>query len=125
MNTDPIMLHPEVRRAVEQISDNDDVTIEELVNRAVRDYVDKFKRQSLESEIQAFEAMHSALIKTHRGQYVAVYRGRVIDADPDFEALYLRVRSQYENDPVLIRPVTREPTETLEIRSPRLESRAQ
>jgi hypothetical protein len=125
MNTDPIMLHPEVRRAVERISNKDDVTIEELVNRAVRDYVDKLKRQSLELEIQAFEAMHSALIQTHLGQYVALYRGRVIDTDPDFEALYLRVRSQYEDAPVLIRPVTQEPTETLEVRSPRLESRAQ
>jgi len=114
------MLHPEVRRAVERISENDDVTIEELVNRAVRNYVDKRKRQSLESEIQAFEAMHSALIQTHLGQYVALYRGRVIDADPDFETLYLRVRSQYADDPVLIRLVTREPTETIEIRSPRL-----
>jgi hypothetical protein len=125
MNTDPIMLHPEVRRAVERISNKDDVTIEELVNRAVRDYVDKLKRQSLELEIQAFEAMHSALIQTYLGQYVALYRGRVIDTDPDFEALYLRVRSQYEDAPVLIRPVTQEPTETLEVRSPRLESRAQ
>ena len=39
--------------------------------------------QKLDSELAAFERLRPALLKTHRGLFVAIHHGAVIDADTD------------------------------------------
>ena len=46
------------------------------------------------------------------GQYVAVYRGELIDHDVDQVALYLRVKEQYPGEFIWIAPVGEAPEET-------------
>lgn len=75
---------------------------------------------ALEREMQAYIAMHPQLKEKYLGQHVAVYGGKLIDHDQDFDALYERVRKQYPDEVVWISTVKAEPIETIYIRSPRL-----
>jgi len=62
----------------------------------------------LEPEREAFHRLLPELLKTYRGQFVAVHGGRVVDADVDEGALAGRViAGRY--DPVYIQEVREEP----------------
>jgi len=64
----------------------------------------------------AFQRLLPELLKTHKGQFVAIYQGRLVDADPDRAALVQRTRSKGYR-PVYIRKVTAEP-HVVELPSP-------
>src|SRR4051794_32446750 len=49
------------------------------------------RQAAWEAERQAFERRLPRLLRTHRGDYVAVCGGRVVGADANPEALYQRV----------------------------------
>ena len=72
-------------------------------------------------EMQAYVALHPMLKEKYFGQYVAVYKGKLIDHDTDHEALYDRIDAQYPDEFVWISPVEEEPIPTLVFRSPRFE----
>ncbi|GEM_PF-1655574 len=74
---------------------------------------------ALQTEINAFKEQHSRLKEKYGGQFVAFYQGRLIDTDPTFEALFLRVQAKLGNRTVLIRQVTDSPDELYHFRSPR------
>ena len=63
--------------------------------------------------------MHAELRNRYPDQYVAVYRGKVVDHDPDQLALFRRVEERYPDVPVLIRQVAPEQEEVYTFRSPR------
>lgn len=62
----------------------------------------------LEPERKAFQRLLPELLKTHRGQFVAIHSGRVVDADADERALACRVIAR-RYDPVYIQEVREEP----------------
>lgn len=62
----------------------------------------------LEPEREAFQRLLPELLKTHRGQFVAIHGGRVVDADADERALARRVLAR-RYDPVYIQEVREEP----------------
>lgn len=62
----------------------------------------------LEPERKAFQRLLPELLKTHRGQFVAIYEGQVIDADPDNLVLAQRVHALGYH-PVYIQKVSPEP----------------
>jgi len=64
--------------------------------------------QHLEPNRTAFQRLLPELLKTHRNQFVAIYQGRLVDADPDRVALVQRTRNQGYR-PVYIQKVTTEP----------------
>lgn len=64
--------------------------------------------QRLEPNRTAFQRLLPELLKTHGNQYVAIYQGRLIDADPNRAALVRRIRAQGCR-PVYIQKVTPEP----------------
>lgn len=72
-------------------------------------------------EMQAYIALHPMLKEKYLGQYVAIYRGKLIDHDSDHEALYRRIDAQYPDEFVWISPVEEEAIPTLTFRSPRIE----
>lgn len=72
-------------------------------------------------EMQAYIAMHPLLKKTHFGKHVAIYDGRLIDSDTDYEKLTRRIDAQYPNRFVWVSTVEKEPIQTFVFRSPRLE----
>ena len=66
-------------------------------------------RNKWESEYRAFLQMLPELLKTHRGQYVAVHDGRAVDFGDDELALASRVWATYGYVPLHIDLVTDQP----------------
>ena len=62
----------------------------------------------LQAERAAFHRLLPELLKTHRGQFVAIQDGRVVNADTDESALARRVLAQGRK-PVYIQEVRPEP----------------
>jgi antitoxin (DNA-binding transcriptional repressor) of toxin-antitoxin stability system len=55
-------------------------------------------------ERDAYHALPAKTRARYRGRYVAVAGGRVVDSDPDHEALYRRVSRKYPERAVFIGP---------------------
>jgi hypothetical protein len=71
-------------------------------------------------EYQAFLRMLPALLETHRGKYVAVDGGKVVDSDEDEAALTFRVLARNGNQPIHVGLVTDEPPRVERIPTPRV-----
>ena len=76
------------------------------------------EKQMAEEEI-AYQTMREDLLAKHAGEYVAIYRGQLIDHDQDEIALLRRLDAKYPNEVVLMRQVTAESEPILHFRSPR------
>ncbi len=72
--------------------------------------------QCLEPNRIAFQQLLPELLKIHRNQFVAIYQGRLVDADPDRIVLVQCTRAQGYR-PVYIQKVTKEPR-VVELPSP-------
>jgi len=72
--------------------------------------------QRLEPNRSAFQQLLPELLKIHRNQFVAIYQGRLVDADPDRTALVRRTRA-HGYRPVYIQKVTKKPR-VVELPSP-------
>ena len=59
-----------------------------------------------EREYQAFLRLLPQLLTTHRGQYVAIHEGQVIDSGPDDIALIQRVHARIGYVPLFVGRVT-------------------
>lgn len=77
------------------------------------------KHSQMAQEVEAYKAMHSRLIETYLGKYVAVFNGKVIDHDKDVVALSLRINEKLPDEVVLIRRVELASERILNMRSPR------
>jgi len=66
-------------------------------------------RTKWEREYQAFKRLLPELLKTHRGQYVAVHDEQVVDSGDDPIALILRVHGQHGYVPIHVDLVTEQP----------------
>lgn len=78
-------------------------------------------RDKMLQEIEAYKKMHPRLVKKHLGQFVAIHNGKLVDHDPDKEALFLRVKEKFPNQIVLQRQVLENPDPVLHFRSPRFQ----
>ncbi len=75
--------------------------------------------EAADREMQAYIELHPLLKQQYFGKYVAIYGGKLIDSDDNFEALYDRVDQTYPNEFVWMSKVGDEPIETFTVRSPR------
>ena len=78
---------------------------------------------ALDVEQAAWFALPHAERQHYAGQYVAIHNGQVVDHDPDQRALYLRVRTHFGRQPVLIVNADWNAPPTIVLHSPRLERR--
>ena len=60
-------------------------------------------------EFEAFQRWLPALIETHRGEYVVLHEGRVVDSGPDDLALALRFFAEHGHVPIHVGLATDEP----------------
>lgn len=65
---------------------------------------------ALQKEREAFHRLRDQLLKTHKGQFVAVLDGQVVDSDVDNCELALRVYSKFGYVPIYIQRVEEKPT---------------
>src|SRR5438105_178567 len=75
---------------------------------------DKWQREKL-----AFYQMRDQLLTTHRGKFVAIHEGKLVDSDTDKIALGLRVYQNYGYVPIFVTLVTDQPSPPIRLPSPR------
>jgi hypothetical protein len=71
-------------------------------------------------ERRAFLQPLPSLLPAYRGQYVAIYEGKVVDSGPELVAVALRAHQRYGNVPIYVDLVTEEPARTARLSGPRL-----
>jgi hypothetical protein len=71
-------------------------------------------------ERRAFLKLYPQLLQTHRGKYVAIHEGQLVDSGDDKIAVALRAYERYGYVPILVTLVTDEPPQVVRIRSPRV-----
>ena len=79
---------------------------------ARRDQAERYiaeQRRLLDREIATYERMKSDLLKTHKGKFVAILNGELIDSDANKETLTERVYRKYGYRTMLIREVMEAP----------------
>ena len=116
-----LTLQSELVEQLESVAAERSVMPDELLETAVRAYLRQVEREQIETEAAAFRVMHDELRRQFLGQYVAIYRGEVVDHDLDFQLLHSRIRQRYGRQPVLLRRVEIEPERAMTFRSPRFE----
>ena len=116
-----ITIEPILQTRLAQAAQQLDKPIEEITDKAIREYLDRLDQLKLEAEIQAYEQMFEQLKARFAHQFVAIHNGAVLDSDADFESLFLRVQARLGNTCVLIRQVEDSPVQEWHFRSPRLE----
>lgn len=118
---------------LERKARSENVDVQVIAQRAIQKYVlneadeqaevqqlDE-AREKMDQEIAAYRAMHPQLSETHLGQQVAVFQGQLVDSDPDFLALFLRIQERYPDEVVMMREVRAEADPVYRVLSPRLE----
>jgi hypothetical protein len=111
-----IELEQDVIERVELFQEHSGTEIEanlpQVVNEAVRKYVQTLEFQALDKEQEAYRRQHPQLVGEYLGKYVAFHQEQLIDWDEDERNLIIRVRQRYPHKVIGIFPVD----ETSEIR---------
>ncbi|HEU4344147.1 MAG TPA: DUF5678 domain-containing protein [Candidatus Binatia bacterium] len=68
------------------------------------------REESLVAEERAFYKRRSRLLKRYEGQFVALYRGRVVGHGPSDEELARQMFEKFGDAPFFIQRVEKEPT---------------
>jgi hypothetical protein len=106
---------------LQQVAIEEATSAEELLDRAVAEFLENVALQKLKDETLAFEQMHSQLVQQYLGEYVAVHNGAVVDHDVDARSLHLRIRARFGQMPILLRQITEDvELPELIVRSPKL-----
>lgn len=101
-----IALPPKMMSQVRRIASQENRTVADVVQDAVQDHLELKANAKIDWEIVAFVQQHETLKQKYFGQFVAMHDGQVIDADEDFESLFLRVQDKLPDTPVLFRLVS-------------------
>ena len=115
---DGIYLRADLRATLEQSAAQQSRSVDELVNEAVEQYLAEQRLAQLNREIEAYKRIHFELREFYLHQWVAVYRGKLFDHDPDRPALYQRVHAALGDAVVLIRQVSEHADPEIVTRTP-------
>lgn len=100
--TDITLRNAVLVKEVHQVAGREGLDAAEVVEEAVRRHIAAYRQKRIAKETRAWHQLPSAYRKQYEGQFVGVYNGQVVDTDPDRLTLYLRLRDQYERQPILI-----------------------
>jgi hypothetical protein len=115
----PIAIRDDLVRSAEKVAQEQGTDVASLVNEWIERELALAREQKIHEESVRFRAQHSDLQAKYLGEYVAMRGGEVLDHGADVQALYLRMRDRFGDEPVLIAPVTESSTPTYDMRSPR------
>jgi hypothetical protein len=73
-----------------------------------------------EAEREAFRQLLPSLLSTHRGQFVAIYQARVVEAGEDEIQVARRAYARHGCVPLFVELVTDQPRRTVRLPSPRV-----
>lgn len=115
-----VAIQEELLEPIRRVAEQEKTSVESLVNDWLRRQLALVREQKIHEETARFRAKHAELRVKYLGQHIAMRNGEVVDHDSDARKLYLRVRKQYGDSPILIAPVGEQPIQTYQMRSPRL-----
>jgi hypothetical protein len=103
-----IALKAKLIERLQQVATDEETSTEEVLDRAVIEFLENIALQKLQDETRAFEAIHPQLVQEYMGEYVAIHNGAVVDHDIEARQLHLRIRERFGQQPILLRQVTEE-----------------
>jgi hypothetical protein len=115
-----ITIQTKLFESIRKIAQHEKTSIEVLVNTWLARQLALVREQHIKEESARFAEQHGVLRERYMGQYVAMRDGEIVDHDTDVSVLYLRIKEQHGDAPILIAPVTEHPIPVYEMRSPRL-----
>lgn len=79
--------------------------------REARDREEKRRRdlEAFEQERQTFERLKPELLRTHRGQWVAIYQGKIVETGQDRSQVLDSVYDRFGYVPVYVQQVEEQP----------------
>ncbi|MGA9351452.1 MAG: type II toxin-antitoxin system Phd/YefM family antitoxin [Anaerolineae bacterium] len=113
----PVVIRREGKPYAVAISLDDYRRFQEWREKADREAQIPAQDEAWEKERAAFHRLKPQLLQTHKGLYVAIHGGQVVDADADNLALAQRVMSKLKDKFFYLQLVSEEPR-TFEIPSP-------
>jgi len=116
-----VPMDAKLAQSLQRVADERGASVEDVMNNLARQYLREVRHAELEEEMERYRAQHPALLETYRGEYIGLRNGQVLDHDRDGGALYLRLKKEYGEFPILIVEVTDTPEQEFTIRNPKLE----
>jgi hypothetical protein len=110
----PDKLEEDIREAAEYEGIDANEFVETALEKALADY----HEQHVARETEVWYAMPAEQRRKYVNQYVALFRGQIVDADVDQIELLRRIDHNYGNAPVMITEGGDQPMPTYVIRSP-------
>lgn len=104
-----IAIAPNLLTPLQRTAERRGLTVDTLVEDLVTEYLREQRHAALVAEMERYRSLHTQLVGTYLGQYIALFEGRVLDHDLDGGRLYTRLRHQYGDLPILIVLVTEIP----------------
>ena len=114
-----VALRPELEEQLRPEAERRQTSIEELVNEWLTNQLWQEWHKRIDEESQRFQAKHAELRAQYAGEYIAMRDGTVLDHDADLSTLHQRIRAQYGDEPILMAPVTSQPSQSFKVLSPR------
>ncbi|MCP4423003.1 MAG: hypothetical protein GY803_00780 [Chloroflexi bacterium] len=121
MDTATLTLTKETVKNLQQTADNLGISSTNLAEKAIRQYLRREAAKKVRQEEIFYREQHERLLETHRGKYIALHNGQVIDQGDEELTLYLRIREKHPSLGILIKKVVPEVDEVWQLRSPRME----
>ena len=113
----PVVIRREGKPYAVAIPLDDYRRFQEWREKAERETQIQVQDEAWERERAAFHRLKPQLLQTHKGLYVAVHGGQVVDTDADNLALAQRAMSKLRGKPFYLQLVSEEPR-TFEVPSP-------
>ena len=80
-----------------------------------------WRRAKIHTEAEAWRSLPAAVRHSYGEDFVAVHNGQVVDHDRDRLSLYRRIRTRFDDVPVLITPAGSAAPREFQLLSPRVE----
>lgn len=115
-----IALREDLMEPIRRLAAEEGTDVQSLIEAWLLRELALVREEKIREESTRFRAKHTELRAGYLGQYIAFRNGEVLDHDPDARVLYLRVKRQFGDEPILIAPVTDQAKPEFHMRSPRL-----
>ncbi len=99
----------ELYKPLQELAAERGESVSAIVEQLIAEYLREQRHHYLMDEMERFRRNHADLLREYNGRYVALRDGHVLDHDLNGGALYVRLRSQYGELPILIVEVTAQP----------------
>lgn len=109
-----------LERDIREAAERQGVDVSAFVETAVEAALSEYRERQIAAESKVWYALPNEERGKYSGKFVAIYRGQIVDNDPDQVKLIQRMRQKYGHAPVMITEGGDHPMPTYHFRSPRL-----